>query len=131
MGFSCLILTLGFIDLGAPFIGSYIIGLCTFRVISTYSSPSLIISGSLLWGNLHILVNLFYMFRDASLCLSNLKLHLGHLNILPTWVLTTYLHHRQVLEVLYGGTLTVSFFSENLLCIIFQGVLAFLFLLSM
>ncbi|MEM0366608.1 MAG: hypothetical protein QXJ70_06085, partial [Acidilobaceae archaeon] len=62
---------------------------------------------------------------------SNLKLHLGHLNILPTWVLTTYLHHRQVLEVLYGGTLTVSVFSENLLCIIFQGVLAFLFLLSM
>jgi len=126
-----LILTLGFIDLEAPFIGSYIIGLCTFRVTSTYSSPSLIISGSLLWGNLHILVNLFYMFRDASFCLSNLKLHLGHLNILPTWVLTTYLHHRQVLEVLYGGTLTVSVFSENLLCIIFQGVLAFLFLLSM
>ncbi|MEM1822297.1 MAG: hypothetical protein QXK60_06060 [Zestosphaera sp.] len=50
---SCLLSTLGFIDLRPPFIGGLIIGLHPFRVTPTHSSPSSS-SGSLLWGNPHI-----------------------------------------------------------------------------
>ncbi|MEM4784664.1 MAG: hypothetical protein QXN88_03450 [Sulfolobales archaeon] len=52
VGWYCLILTLGFIDLGAPFIGAHIIDLHPFRVTPTHSSPSF---SSQLWGNPHIL----------------------------------------------------------------------------